>query len=359
MNNKKKIGLYNPYLATMGGGERLILSILQVLESEGYEISIFWDENLSEEIQNKLGITFRSLQFVSNIFKHSGSFEKIKALSSYDMFFYVPDGSYFFSSAQQNFIYSMVPNKALYRRTLLNKIKLYNWKFITISEFSKKCLSDLQIPSQIIYPYLPTSFFEPILNSKEKIILNVGRFFKQLHSKRQDIAITWFKDLQKMNPAFAEYKLILAGSCMPEDEAYLAELRELAGDDPQIEFRINESFDTLLGLYDQAEYYWHMAGYGVDEAKNPEQTEHLGITPMEAMARGCLTFAYNAGGPKEIIQDHETGFLFSSQEELFQKMSTPQEKKDQIIQRATQYVSEHFSYDIFKQNVLRKILNSK
>ena len=63
----KKVGLYDPFIDVMGGGERHILSILQVLESEGYEISIFWDTDLSKQIQDVLKLRLHSLTFVKNI----------------------------------------------------------------------------------------------------------------------------------------------------------------------------------------------------------------------------------------------------------------------------------------------------
>ena len=47
MKNKiKRVALYNPYLDTLGGGEKHILSILDVFAEQGYEINIFWDKNL-------------------------------------------------------------------------------------------------------------------------------------------------------------------------------------------------------------------------------------------------------------------------------------------------------------------------
>src|SRR3989338_3889478 len=107
----------------MGGGERHILSILQVLESEGYDVSIFWDTDLTKHIENTLNLPFQSLTFVKNVFKTGLSFERLKALQKYDMLFYVTDGSYFVSSAQKTYIFCMVPDKKLYNMNLANKAK--------------------------------------------------------------------------------------------------------------------------------------------------------------------------------------------------------------------------------------------
>ncbi|EKE14265.1 MAG: hypothetical protein ACD_12C00601G0004, partial [uncultured bacterium] len=36
-NKSKRIALYDPYLSTLGGGEKHILSILDVFAEQGYE----------------------------------------------------------------------------------------------------------------------------------------------------------------------------------------------------------------------------------------------------------------------------------------------------------------------------------
>ena len=98
---KRRIALYNPYLDTLGGGEKHILSILKVLEDEGCEISIFWDKNLQNEIQNRFALQFKNkLIFLPNIFKTKDTLRTLKTLQTFDYFFYVTDGSYFFSPAK-------------------------------------------------------------------------------------------------------------------------------------------------------------------------------------------------------------------------------------------------------------------
>ncbi len=355
---EKKAALYDPYLDTMGGGEKHILSILKVLDDHDYEITIFWDTDLTAEIGQKLGLEFKSIRFKKNIFKYGDLLTKTKELASYNKFFYVTDGSYFFSTAKQNFVFCMVPQKSLYNMSIANKLKTRNYRFIANSEFTRNWLSKWGVPSDVIYPYVTDEFIDQKINKKEKIILNVGRFFKQLHSKRQDVVIKWFNDLQNENPKFREYELHLAGSVLPSDEQYLKELQELAESNPKIRFHTNITFADMISLYNKAEYYWHFAGYDVDENEHPERTEHLGITPLEAMASGCLTYAYRAGGPTEIITDNETGFLFRSQEELFNKMNITSEVKSNIQSSAKTYVQEHFSYQSFRKNVENFILNT-
>ncbi len=354
---EKKAALYDPYLDTMGGGEKHILSILKVLDDHDYEITIFWDTDLTDEIVQKLGLKFKRIRFKKNIFKYGDLLTKTKELSQYDTFFYVTDGSYFFSTAKQNFVFCMVPQKSLYNMGVANKLKTRNVRFIANSEFTRNWLSKWGIQAEVLYPYLPDEYINQDTQKKEKIILSVGRFFRQLHSKRQDIAIQWFMDLQKSDARYTDYELHLAGSVLPSDTEYLKELQESAKGYPNIHFHTNISYSEILTLYKRAEYYWHFAGYDIDQEEHPERTEHLGITPLEAMASGCLTFAYRAGGPSEIIQDNETGFLFRTQEELFEKMKRAEDIRTEVLSSAKAYVSRNFSYQTFRKQVEHIILN--
>jgi len=346
----KKVGVYNPFLDTLGGGEKYIFSIMDVFADLGYEIDIFWDKDLSKEIKDRF--SFRSIDRLKWINK-----KNLKNLWAYDYFFYITDGSYFFSLAKKNFVYAMIPDKKLYSLSLINRLKFINYQFITHSLFTQKWLKKFGIESKVIMPYLDSKLINQNIDSskKEKIILSVGRFFSHLHSKRQDLMIRTFKDLKKKSKEFADYKLILAGGLMKEDQKYFNQLKSLAKNDSSIIFETNVSLDKLDELYKLTAYFWHFTGYGVDEVKNPELVEHFGITPLEAMASGCLTFCYSAGGPKELIKDGENGFLFTNTNELIDKMievNTNSAKKEEIISNGKQFVKENFSYEVFKEKVI-------
>jgi len=144
-----------------------------------------------------------------------------------------------------------------------------------------------------------------------------------------------------------------------EDKEYFLGLKKIAGNDPLIIFKPNISLYELYELYRLSTYFWHFAGYGIDELKHPDKVEHLGIAPLEAMASGCLVFCYRAGGPKEIIKDGENGFLFSDEEELIQKMNQIINNDDQqknIQEKAKRYVTNNFSYNVFKKRVKSLII---
>lgn len=358
---KRNVALYDPYLDIMGGGEKHILSILQAVQDETHEIKVFWDKDLNKSIKNILNIRFEpEIKFVPNIFGLP-FIKKLAALAPYDMLFYVTDGSYFFSPARKNFIFCMVPDKNLYSGGTVNKLKTLNAKFISNSKFTQNCLSRWGIKSEVIYPYIDQEYIDFDLNSvkKEKMILSVGRFFKHLHTKKHDVIINAFKKIKKETNLLKNFKLVLAGGLKDEDRDYFDEIKNMVKDDDSIILKTNISHNELQDLYRKSFVYWHFTGFGVDENKNPEMVEHLGITPLEAMANGCLTFCYNAGGPKEIITDSVTGFLFNNLEELKIKMTTAIENEklaESIRTQAKKYVRENFSYSKFKNTVNKLIV---
>jgi len=359
---QKKVGLYTPYLDVLGGGEKHILSIIKVFEDLGLALYIFWDKDLKKEIKERLGLTFKNLFFLPNIFKKKSflSFLKFLLISkNFDYFFYVTDGSYFFSSAKKNFVFAMAPDRNLYRLNFINRLKLLNWQFISNSSFTHKWLKKWGINSYVISPYIEEKFFKLKKQKKETIILSVGRFFGHLHSKRQDLAIKTFKKIKQKNLSFKDFKLILIGGLKKEDRDYFSYLQKIAAGDPSIIFETNLSQEKIYDFYQKTSFFWHFAGFGIDENKNPQNVEHLGIAPLEAMACGCLTFCYKAGGPKILIEDGKTGFLFSTEDELINKMENiiaNKKKQNEIKKNAHHFVLTNFSYEVFKQRVKKLII---
>lgn len=354
----KKAALYDPYLDILGGGEKHILSIIKVLEEEGYEINIFWDEDLTWKIKQKFSPQFiNKVKWLPNVFKKRGNLiERFFVLRNLDLFFYVSDGSYFFSPAKKNFVFSMVPKRDLYPNSFLDRLKTLNFRFIANSRFTSSWLKKWGIENDYIYPYIEDKFLQLDLKKlkKEKIVLSVGRFFPHLHTKHHKIIISLFKKISRSHQNFKDFKLILAGGVKNEDREYFNQLKILTKDDPSIILKPNIDFDELYQLYKQSMFYWHFTGFGIDEEKHPEQVEHLGIASLEAMASGCIVFCYRAGGPKELIKDGKNGFLFSNEEELIKKMYSVVESSTlhrRIISNAQKYVSESFNYQAFKKKV--------
>lgn len=247
----------------------------------------------------------------------------------------------------------MVPQQSLYSKNILNRIKTLHCIFITHSQFTRNHLENWGIQSKLLYPYIPLSKTIS-LPKKEKIIVSVGRFFKHLHSKRHDLAIQTFSLLKK-STAFRDYRLVVVGGLQKEDQRYFSELKTIADKDASIELKPNISYDLLVTYYKKSMFYWHFAGFGIDENRYPELVEHMGITPIEAMAYGSIPFCYAAGGPKEIITQGRNGFLFKSEDELMKEMTglvTKQNAMYSMQKRAMEFVAKNFGYPVFEKNVV-------
>jgi len=346
---RKTVGLYTPYLDIMGGGEKHILSILKVFDDAGYDAILFWDTDVTAEIKEKLKLTFANLSFETDL-KKMTLMEKAKKIAPLEWLLYVTDGSYFFSPAKNTAVFCMVPDKKLYNLSPINALKTANVMFIANSHFTSSWLHTWGIQSHVVYPFVSQELFQEELVKKKPYILTVGRFFQHLHAKKHRDLIKTFLRFHKHH---SEYSLILAGGVQKEDEPYVEELKKEFAH-PYIQFKTNVSFMKLKELYKYASLYWHFTGFGVDAEAHPEQVEHLGMTPLEAMASRTVPFCFNAGGPRELVENGKNGFLFNSNEELLQQTSyflnTPN-LQTQMREATYHFAHKSFSYNQFTKNV--------
>ena len=122
---KMKAGIYDPYLDTLGGGERYIMTVAYCLAKNGWKVDVFWDDKaIKRRIQDRLGIKIERVNFVPDIFKKAGIIRKWQFLKKYDLIFYLSDGSIPFLFGKKNILHFQVPFHDIGGRNLLNKIKL-------------------------------------------------------------------------------------------------------------------------------------------------------------------------------------------------------------------------------------------
>ena len=73
-----KAAIYNPYLDTLGGGERYTLTFAQVLTEIGYKVSIEWrDKGIIEKAQKRFGLDLKNIEVLPDIKKGDGLTVKI------------------------------------------------------------------------------------------------------------------------------------------------------------------------------------------------------------------------------------------------------------------------------------------
>jgi glycosyltransferase involved in cell wall biosynthesis len=347
---KLKIGLYSPYLSMLGGGERYILSIAEVLSHE-HDVTLFADFLLKTKIQKILNLPLSSVKFQSeNNIRHIDPGKRFTNLSRFDVFFFTTDGSLFLSGAKKNYIIIQSPVH-IPKKTVLNTIKLTQWKILCYSEFMKTVIEGaLNKPAEILSPCIPLDAYS-FKKDKSKTILTVGRFFAEPHSKKQDILVKIFKS--HANDVFKGWKLVIAGGLTEKSgDSLVRQLRHMSVGCP-IDIRVNISYQELISLYSTSAIYWHAAGFGEDINKHPERAEHFGITTLEAMISGAVPIVYNAGGQKDIVSEGFNGFLWSSEDELVNKTKNlihSPDLYDRIQKDARSFVKK-YSCEVFYEKV--------
>lgn len=85
----------------------------------------------------------------------------------------------------------------------------------------------------------------------------------------------------------------------------------------------------------------------------PVEDEDFGIVPVEAMGHGVPVIAHNSGGPKETINDGQTGILFEDLSVVgligaIKKLETLTFDPQKIHQHALQFTAESFQMQIRK-----------
>lgn len=169
------------------------------------------------------------------------------------------------------------------------------------------------IECEVIYPPVDTN---SAIVKKTNLILSVGRFFTQGHSKKQLEMLSVFEDLRDALPDW-EYSCVGGVDDSMGGHEYFAKATTLAQrSGAHVEGNIDPG--RLKGLYQRSKIFWHAAGFGENEERHPERSEHFGIATVEAMAAGCVPIVVNKGGQREIVEHEVSGFLWNTLEELKQ-----------------------------------------
>ena len=386
----KRAAIYDPYLDTLGGGERYCLTVAEILLKNGYKVDLYWsgDETLVQKAETRFSLDLSNLNIIPDIyevkpqnldlleenenltksinsflnpkkinFKFKKFYNKISNNRQYDVIFYLSDGSFPFLFGKKNFLHVQVPLVKIDNKLndLLNNFK---YKFYTnivcnsqfTAKFQKKISKEKVL---VLYPPVDIDKFNSH-QKKENIILSVGRFDNILNAKKQDILIDAFRSLvvrEKIN----NWKLVFVGGSLlePKNNSYLQYLQKKSANLP-IEFMVNPPFNILKDKYAESKIYWHAAGYDVDENIHPENTEHFGITVVEAMASGLVPVVISKGGIPEIVDNGVNGFLWQTTDELISKTKNLIDNPDTLKLMSQQSLinCQQFSKDNFEKKLL-------
>lgn len=386
----KRAAIYDPYLDTLGGGERYCLTVAEILLKNNYQVDLFWsgDDTLIQKAETRFSLDLTNLKIVPDIyeikaknlalieenenlpnsiskgvnpekinFKLKKFYKKIINNRQYDVIFYLSDGSLPFLFGKKNFLHVQVPliKNDQKLNNFLNKFKdRFYTNIICNSQFTAKFQKKISNQKVLVlYPPVDIEKFDSHQN-KENIILSVGRFDNILNAKKQDVLIDAFRSLV-VREKIDNWKLVLVGGSLqdPKNNSYLQYLQKKAANLP-VEFIVNPPFNILKDQYAHSKIYWHAAGYDVDENIHPENTEHFGITVVEAMASGLVPVVISKGGIPEIVDNGVNGYLWQTIDELVSRTKNLIDNPDTLKLMSQQSIlnCQQFSKNNFEKKLL-------
>lgn len=297
------IGFSSPYFDSLAGGERYALTLASHW-SKKHTVSLFWDEpDVLRKAESRFNIDLSAVRPVENVFKTRNLFKKMMVSRSYDLIFFLTDGSIPTTFCRHNILHFQVP----FQHIPVHSIKLSRFEAIVCnSDFTKRNIT-ARLGKRAIVIYPPVSPIKPARMVKKRMILSVGRFHPL---KKHDVLIEAFGKAK-----FAGYELVLTGGLLPADANYLKQLERMASG-LAVRLLPNISFDTLSLLYNQSLIYWHAAGFG---EINPENMEHFGISTVEAMSAGSTPIVFDGGGLPEIVRSGKDGYLWKNSSDLLKQ----------------------------------------
>lgn len=205
-------------------------------------------------------------------------------------------------------------------------------------------------PTTRLYP--PINMFNPDSSAagKEAIILSVARF-ELSGSKKQLELVDAFATLCNAHPeATSGWKLVLVGGSSTGN-TYLERVEQAAAESGcSIELKPDAAVVDVRDLYRRAAIFWHACG--LDETL-PERVEHFGMTTVESMQNYCVPVVIDGGGQREIVEHGQSGFRFSSLEQLAGFTLELLEDPARRLQMAEQAFerSKRFDHKVFRRTV--------
>ncbi len=354
-----RIGIYDPYLDDLGGGEKYMMSIASCLSSTN-QIDVFWDKKEDiDTLLKRFQLDLSKVSLVKNIFASSVSlWGRLSASRKYDAIIFLSDGSIPLLASKKLFLHIQQPLEQVQTKSIFGKLKLKRVTNVFCNSLYTKNFTDklLGTNAKVIFP--PVSIHAKKAK-KENIILHVGRFRVKNVSlgdyKKQSVMVDAFKEM--VTKGLKNWKFVLAVGVMDQDKKEFSAMQESAKGYP-IEFKVNKSNEELWDIYSKAKIYWHASGFGEDLGKHPEFAEHFGISTVEAMGAGVVPVVICAGGQKEIVTNGENGLLWNSIKEL-QDETTHLIKDSKLLQKLSENAKKRamdFSYEAFSKRIHELVL---
>lgn len=339
--------IYDLYLDTLGGGERVVFAVAEALTQE-FEVVV-----AGPRVPDRYRVTqFGLSPDVRLVAMHPSRYPV--ATIGQEAAVYLANGVPLPSFARRSALILQFPFDSVTRWPGLRQVQrraLGTYRTFVYSEFAATWTRlRMGLDPTVAHPPAQLASFVPDLNARSATILAVGRFFDVEHAKRHDVLIEAFQQL----PAAVQrtWTLVLAGGVdrRPAGRQYVDRLQRQA-QGSNIQFELDVSAERLEQLQSTASLFWHATGYGRGPDR-PERAEHFGLSTLEAMSFGVPPLVYADGGQPEIVTP-TSGVLWRSVDELVD--ATVRLVGDPIARRAMAEASalraQSFSTDALPQAI--------
>ncbi len=319
-----KIGLHLYFAPSFGGGERYLLTAAEALRALGDVDFICRVPVDLAPFAEHFALDLAGVRAVHRPERFAHGWRDWLRPAEYDFFFALDNHlePVQVSLGRHGVLHLQTPPYAPARpRPVRGRVRLRGYDAVVCnSEYTRRWAErhgTAGVPTRVVYPPVDVDLYRAL--AKKPIILSVGRFFVGRHEKKHDVLIDAFRDL--VRGGLEGWELHFVGSLrrqQPEAIQYLDELRRRANGLP-VFFHVDAPIAEARRLYGESSVYWHATGYGVDERETPQFLEHFGMSIVEAMAAGAVPIVIGKGGPLEIVRNGETGFFWSTPEELCER----------------------------------------
>ncbi len=309
-----KVAIFNTHLSTWGGGERSTYAFASVLSQLGFQVEVVTFEKSLPTLAKiehffgpgHSGFTLNSLS--------DAAASRDEVLTTYladkTIFINHCAGSSFINPCPMGLYFVMFPFQE--RGPFVRSYQ----HFICLSEFTRSYTHQRwgdDLSTQVVYPAVGDGLIPTV--SRAPDILTIGRFNWRGHKKNQDLLLEAFEDILDLLPKGWRFVLLGKLNDQPDNVQHFQALRRRCRRLP-VAFEVDVSEQRKRELLGRASLFWHGTGLGKEEPAEAAEMEHFGIAVVEAMQAGAVPLCYHRGGPKEIVEHGQSGFVYRDVEEL-------------------------------------------
>ena len=135
----KKAVFFDPYLDTLGGGERYTLTFAKILLDEGWQVSLLWKKDgILKKAEERFNLNLGKIEIFPLEIINNNIAQKYYFFKDYQLYFHLSDGSVPLMLAQKNLLHFQVPFKKVGGRSFSNRLKLELVDEMVCTSFVKK-----------------------------------------------------------------------------------------------------------------------------------------------------------------------------------------------------------------------------